>query len=104
MPAAWNGARAKVQLKLAVQRTKMLQEKMEAMQKQARREIATLVEKSKIETARVKTEGLINTDVSALAPQRSFALRGDCNLPRVRRISPHTNIHALHLHRSTSSS
>ena len=61
--AAWNPARAKVQLKLAVQRTKMLQEKMEAMQKADRREIATLIERSKLETARVKTEGLINNDV-----------------------------------------
>jgi hypothetical protein len=62
MPS-WNAPRAKVQLKLAIQRTKMLQEKMEAMQKAARKDISALVEKGKLETARVKTEGLINTDV-----------------------------------------
>ncbi|PWN51808.1 DUF292-domain-containing protein [Violaceomyces palustris] len=59
----WNSARTKVQLKLAVQRTKMLQEKKEAMAKRARREIATLVEKGKIETARIKTEGIIAEDI-----------------------------------------
>ncbi|KDN43005.1 DUF292-domain-containing protein [Tilletiaria anomala UBC 951] len=63
MAPAWSAARAKVQLKLAIQRTKMLQEKMEAMQKTARKEISALIERGKTETARVKTEGLINTDI-----------------------------------------
>ncbi|EPQ25878.1 uncharacterized protein PFL1_06552 [Pseudozyma flocculosa PF-1] len=61
--APWNAARTKVQLKLSVQRTKMLQEKKEAMAKKARRDIAALVERGKLETARIKTEGLIAEDI-----------------------------------------
>ncbi|PWZ00309.1 DUF292-domain-containing protein [Testicularia cyperi] len=61
--APYNGARTKVQLKLTIQRCKMLQEKKEAMLKQARRDIASLVEKGKLETARIKTEGIICEDI-----------------------------------------
>ena len=35
----------------------------EAMAKKARREIAALIEKGKLETARIKTEGIIADDV-----------------------------------------
>ncbi|CBQ73739.1 conserved hypothetical protein [Sporisorium reilianum SRZ2] len=59
----YNGARTKVQLKLTIQRCKMLQEKKEAMAKQARRDISALVEKGKLETARIKTEGIISEDI-----------------------------------------
>lgn len=59
----WNGARTKIQLKLAIQRARMLQEKKESLAKQARREIADLVQRGKMETAHVKTESLIMEDV-----------------------------------------
>jgi vacuolar protein sorting-associated protein IST1 len=59
----WNGPKTKVQLKLTSQRCALLQEKKNAMAKKARREIASLVEKGKLETARVKTEGLYNEDI-----------------------------------------
>jgi vacuolar protein sorting-associated protein IST1 len=39
-----------------VQRLKTLQEKKEAQAKMARRDIATLLERGKIETARIKVE------------------------------------------------
>ncbi|KAK2461499.1 hypothetical protein APHAL10511_005962 [Amanita phalloides] len=61
----WNGAKAKVQLRLSVQRLRTLQQKKEAQAKAARREIATLVERSKTETARIKVEALINEDIYA---------------------------------------
>lgn len=59
----WNGPKTKVQLKLTSQRCSLLQEKKNAMAKKDRREIASLVERGKIETARVKTEGLYNEDL-----------------------------------------
>lgn len=62
-----------MQLKLSSQRCSLLQEKKNAIAKKDRREIASLVERGKIETARIKTEGLIGEDVSlqasALSPQ-----------------------------------
>lgn len=61
--APYNSARTKVQLKLTVQRCKMLQDKKEAMLKQSRRDIAALIEKGKLETARIKTEGIISEDI-----------------------------------------
>jgi len=42
---------------------RILQEKKEALAKQARREIATLLEKNKVETARIKVESMINEDI-----------------------------------------
>lgn len=48
---------------MAVQRLRILQEKKEALAKQARREIATLLEKNKVETARIKVESMINEDI-----------------------------------------
>ncbi|KAJ3815613.1 DUF292-domain-containing protein [Lentinula aff. lateritia] len=59
----WNSARAKVQLRLSVQRLRTLQEKKEAQAKSARRDIASLVERGKIETARIKVEGIIGEDI-----------------------------------------
>ncbi|KAI3629104.1 hypothetical protein CBS9595_000176 [Malassezia furfur] len=59
----WASGRTKVQLKLAVQRAHMLQAKRESLAKKARRDIADLVVRGKVETARVKTESLIMDDV-----------------------------------------
>ncbi|EAU92278.2 hypothetical protein CC1G_00497 [Coprinopsis cinerea okayama7 len=59
----WNSAKAKVQLRLSVQRLRTLQQKKEAQAKASRRDIATLLERGKIETARVKVETIINEDI-----------------------------------------
>ncbi|KAG8680103.1 hypothetical protein FRC09_018480, partial [Ceratobasidium sp. 395] len=48
---------------LAVQRLRIVQQKQEALAKTARRDIATLVEKGKLETARVRVENIINEDI-----------------------------------------
>ncbi|THV06546.1 DUF292-domain-containing protein, partial [Dendrothele bispora CBS 962.96] len=48
---------------LSVQRLRTLQQKKEAQAKTSRRDIATLIERGKIETARIKVEGLINEDI-----------------------------------------
>lgn len=53
----------KVQLRLSVQRLRTLQQKKEAQAKSSRRDIATLIEKGKIETARIKIETIINEDI-----------------------------------------
>jgi vacuolar protein sorting-associated protein IST1 len=62
--APWNGPKTRVQLKLSSQRCALLQEKKNAMAKKERREIASLVERGKLESARVKTEGLIGEDIA----------------------------------------
>ncbi|KAF5352408.1 hypothetical protein D9756_005821 [Leucocoprinus leucothites] len=49
--------------RLSVQRLRTLQQKKEAQAKASRRDIATLLERGKVETARIKVEGLINEDV-----------------------------------------
>ncbi|KAJ3989036.1 DUF292-domain-containing protein [Lentinula detonsa] len=59
----WNSAKAKVQLRLSVQRLRTLQAKKEAQAKSSRRDIATLVERGKIETARIKVEAIIGEDI-----------------------------------------
>lgn len=59
----WNAPKAKVQLRLSVQRLRTLQQKKEAQAKASRRDIAFLLEKGKIETARVKVETIINEDI-----------------------------------------
>lgn len=59
----WNAAKSKVQLRLSIQRLRMLQQKKEAQAKATRRDIATLLERSKVETARVKVEAIINEDI-----------------------------------------
>ncbi|KAK7465268.1 Vacuolar protein sorting-associated protein ist1 [Stygiomarasmius scandens] len=63
MPTAYNSAKTKVQLRLSVQRLRTLQQKKEAQAKASRRDIATLIERGKIETSRIKVEGLINEDI-----------------------------------------
>ncbi|WWC93103.1 uncharacterized protein L201_008069 [Kwoniella dendrophila CBS 6074] len=59
----WNGPRAKVQIKLSIQRLRTLQEKKLALAKQSRREIADLLNKNRIETARLRVEGLVQDDI-----------------------------------------
>ncbi|KAL5533761.1 hypothetical protein ACEPAG_221 [Sanghuangporus baumii] len=59
----WNSAKTKVQLRICVQRLRLLQEKKEAQAKTSRRDIATLLEHRKIEKARVKVESIINEDI-----------------------------------------
>jgi len=59
----WHGAKTKVQLKLTSQRCALLQDKKNAIAKKDRREIASLIEKGKIEKARVKTESLYSEDI-----------------------------------------
>ncbi|EED80888.1 predicted protein, partial [Postia placenta Mad-698-R] len=49
--------------RLAVQRLRTLQEKKTAQAKAARRDIALLLEKGKIETARIKVENIIHEDI-----------------------------------------
>ncbi|KAJ6601409.1 regulator of Vps4 activity in the MVB pathway-domain-containing protein [Mycena vulgaris] len=63
MSKSWNAPKAKVQLRLSVQRLRILQQKKEAQAKASRRDIATLLERGKIETARVKVETIINEDI-----------------------------------------
>jgi vacuolar protein sorting-associated protein IST1 len=63
-PSTWNAAKAKVQLRLSVQRLRIAQQKKEAHAKGSRRDIALLLEKGKIESARVKVEAVINEDVN----------------------------------------
>ncbi|GBE77510.1 regulator of Vps4 activity in the MVB pathway-domain-containing protein [Sparassis latifolia] len=59
----WVPAKAKVQLRLGVQRLRTLQEKKSAQAKAARRDIAFLLEKGKLETARIKVENIIHEDI-----------------------------------------
>ncbi|PWN97069.1 DUF292-domain-containing protein [Tilletiopsis washingtonensis] len=63
MPPAPSSTRTKVQLKLVVQRLRMLQEKKSTLAKRDRRDVASLVEKGKLETARIKTEGIVAEDI-----------------------------------------
>ncbi|GBB95163.1 hypothetical protein RclHR1_02490018 [Rhizophagus clarus] len=58
----YNPNRLKVQLKLAVNRLKLMQQKKNSINKQQRKEIATLLENSKIESAKIRVEGIIRED------------------------------------------
>ncbi|KAF8311800.1 regulator of Vps4 activity in the MVB pathway-domain-containing protein [Cantharellus anzutake] len=58
----WNPVRTKVHLRMAIQRLQTLKEKKEALAKVARRDIATLIERKKLETARIKVETIIHDD------------------------------------------
>ncbi|KAN0100225.1 Regulator of Vps4 activity in the MVB pathway domain containing protein [Tylopilus felleus] len=60
----WSSAKAKVQLKLSVQRLRTVQQKREALAKSSRRDIALSLEKGKIESARIKVEAVINEDIN----------------------------------------
>ncbi|ORX38047.1 regulator of Vps4 activity in the MVB pathway-domain-containing protein [Kockovaella imperatae] len=59
----WNGARTKVQIRLSIQRLRTLQEKKLALAKKSRREIADLLLKGRVETAKLRVEGLIQDDI-----------------------------------------
>jgi vacuolar protein sorting-associated protein IST1 len=48
---------------LAVQRLRTTQEKKESLTKSSRREIATLIEKGKLEKAKIRVEGLISDEI-----------------------------------------
>jgi hypothetical protein len=52
-----------VQIKLSIQRLRTLQEKKLALAKKSRREIADLLLKNRVETARLRVEGLIQDDI-----------------------------------------
>lgn len=52
-----------VQLKLSIQRLRTLQEKKLALAKKSRRDIADLLLKNRVETARLRVEGLIQDDI-----------------------------------------
>lgn len=56
--------RLKVQLKLAVNRLRLLQQKKDAIAKQQRRELATLVETGRVEFARIRCEHVIQEDIN----------------------------------------
>ena len=54
----------KVQLKLSIARLRMVQQRDEAMSKQARRQMAQLLEQGKIESARIRVENIIRSDIT----------------------------------------
>ena len=60
--SAWSAARAKVQLKLSIQRIRLLAAKKSQLAKVSRRDIAGLLEKGKIEGARIRCEGVMGED------------------------------------------
>ncbi|KAH9178874.1 DUF292-domain-containing protein [Lactarius sanguifluus] len=73
--APWSSTKAKVQLRLSVQRLRTLQEKKEAQAKAARRDIATLLERGKVETARIKVESSISYFFSCQLPSLIVLLK-----------------------------
>lgn len=54
----------KVQLKLSIARLRMTQQKDTAIAKQNRRQMAQLVEEGKIESARIRVENIIRSDIT----------------------------------------
>lgn len=58
----WAAQQTKVRSKLAIQRIRTLIDKNAALAKRQRREVASLLESGKIETARLRTESLIQQD------------------------------------------
>ena len=67
MQMGYNGTKLKVQLKLAVQRLKMLQQKKLQLTQTQRREVAALLEKGKLESARIRVEHIIREDYNCEA-------------------------------------
>ncbi|KAI8335042.1 regulator of Vps4 activity in the MVB pathway-domain-containing protein [Chlamydoabsidia padenii] len=59
----FNPTRLKVQLKLSINRLKMLQGKKNSLNQHQRRDIATLLEKHKVESARIRVEHIIREDL-----------------------------------------
>jgi vacuolar protein sorting-associated protein IST1 len=60
--STFQSARTKVQLKLCISRLKLLQSKKAAQNQASRREIAVLIERGKVESARVRVELVIRED------------------------------------------
>ena len=56
--------RFKVSLKVAVQKLRTVVAKKESLNKKERRSIATLLEKGKVETARIRVETIVNEEIS----------------------------------------
>jgi hypothetical protein len=54
----------KVQLKLAIARLRMVQQRDEAISKQQRRSMAQLLEVGKVESARIRVENIIRSDIT----------------------------------------
>ncbi|KAG9193570.1 DUF292-like protein [Alternaria panax] len=54
----------KVQLKLSISRLRMVQQKDSAKVKQQRREMAQLIEIGKVQSARIRVENIIRTDIT----------------------------------------
>lgn len=90
--AAHNLAQCASWRRLSVQRLRTLQEKKEAQAKAARRDIATLLERNKIETARIKVENscVANTSSSSFAVALCPALLPILRVPLARRVSTRT--------------
>ncbi|KAI1810104.1 DUF292-domain-containing protein [Poronia punctata] len=63
-PSATIVAKLKVQLKLSIARLRMVQKRDEAMGKTQRRVMAQLLEAGKIESARIRTENIIRSDIT----------------------------------------
>ncbi|KAK3318672.1 regulator of Vps4 activity in the MVB pathway-domain-containing protein [Apodospora peruviana] len=57
-------AKVKVQLKLAIARLRMVQKRDEALSKQQRRAMAQLLEAGKIDSARIRVENIIRSDIT----------------------------------------
>ncbi|CAK1367508.1 unnamed protein product [Cercospora beticola] len=62
-PASTLVNKIKVQLKLSIARTRMVQQKDTALAKQQRREMAQLLELGKIESAKIRVENIIRSDL-----------------------------------------
>ncbi|KAK4186876.1 regulator of Vps4 activity in the MVB pathway-domain-containing protein [Podospora australis] len=56
-------AKIKVQLKLAIARLRMVQKRDEALAKQQRRAMAQLLDQNKIDSARIRVENIIRSDI-----------------------------------------
>ncbi|CAL3965462.1 hypothetical protein PZA11_001799 [Diplocarpon coronariae] len=63
-PASSLLAKLKVQLKLSIARLRMVQQKDEAVSKQQRRAMAQLLEVGKIESAKIRVENIIRSDIT----------------------------------------
>ncbi|KAL6711692.1 Vacuolar protein sorting-associated protein ist1 [Coniothyrium glycines] len=63
-PAASLVNRLKVQLKLSISRLRMTQQKDSAKVKQQRREMAQLIEVGKVQSARIRVENIIRSDIT----------------------------------------
>ncbi|KAF2495547.1 DUF292-domain-containing protein [Lophium mytilinum] len=57
-------SKLKVQLKLAISRLRMVQQKDSALAKQQRRAMAQLLEAGKLESARIRVENIIRSDIT----------------------------------------